>query len=230
MGLAGQYLLDGETPPGFGRLCELIELAGNGFGFPAFLRTGLTSGKHRWNETCFLTSRHDIPQHVANLVEYSELADFIGLATDVWVVRELLPTKPLITLPAYGDMPVCREFRVFVKDGKAVCSHGYWPMRALIEGCPLRPRQFPCGIDDDDWSEPAERIVPDNLQAIYEELCCGAEFEYWIAMAEAAGAAVGGSWSVDVLQDKNGKWYVTDMAEAGKSFHMEDCPHAVEFA
>jgi hypothetical protein len=44
-------------------------------------------------------------------------------------------------------------------------------------------------------------------------------------LANAAGQAVGGAWSVDVLETRRG-WYVTDMAEAASSCHeWPDCPN-----
>ena len=43
-------------------------------------------------------------------------------------------------------------------------------------------------------------------------------------LASAAGKAVGGEWSVDILETRRG-WYITDMAEAYKSWHWEGCPN-----
>jgi hypothetical protein len=62
------------------------------------------------------------------------------------------------------------------------------------------------------------------MDVAYADLCSssGSENEL-VALAEKAGAAVGGSWSIDILETEKG-WYVTDMAEAYKSFHWEDCP------
>jgi hypothetical protein len=51
-----------------------------------------------------------------------------------WVVREFLPTMPVGVCPRYGNMPVCREFRYFIEDGRYCCSHPYWPMESLIDG------------------------------------------------------------------------------------------------
>jgi hypothetical protein len=36
--------------------------------------------------------------------------------------------------------------------------------------------------------------------------------------ANATGRAVGGAWSIDILETKRGR-HVTDMAEAAKSWH-----------
>jgi len=98
-----------------------VEQAATAVGFPCFLRTDHTSGKHEWNRTCFLKSADDIPQHIFNLAEHSEICDFIGLPRDTWVVREYLPIIPYGSCPHYGNMPLCREFRFFVNDD-VVCA------------------------------------------------------------------------------------------------------------
>jgi len=43
--------------------------------------------------------------------------------------------------------------------------------------------------------------------------------------ANATGRAVGGAWSIDILETKRG-WHVTDMAEAANSWHeWPECPN-----
>jgi len=174
--------------------CKLADAA-NEIGFPCFLRTGHTSNKHQWQDTCYLKSAKEIPLHVFNLVEFSLCCDFAGLPWDVWVVREFLPTIPFGVCPRYGNMPICKEFRFFVDGGEVRCYHPYWPKEALEEGGAV------------------------NLD--YEGLCRLAD-DTPFSLAVAAGAAVGGSWSVDILETRRG-WFVTDMAEAEKSFHWEGC-------
>ena len=46
-----------------------------------------------------------------------------------------------------------------------------------------------------------------------------------VQLATKAGRALGGSWSVDILETARG-WFITDMAEADRSFHLPDCPNA----
>lgn len=104
-----------------------VEAAVREMGLPCFLRTGQTSGKHSWKRTCHIQDASEVGQHVLDLVEFSECADFLGLPWDVWAVREMLPTRPVCTLPEYGDMPLCREFRCFVDGGQLLCCHFYWP-------------------------------------------------------------------------------------------------------
>jgi hypothetical protein len=97
---------------------EELRLATLDIGFPCFLRTDHTSGKHAWEDTCFVESFSNLKQHVFNIAEFSEIADMIGMPWDTWVVREFLPTIPVGVCPRYGNMPVCREFRYFIEDGR----------------------------------------------------------------------------------------------------------------
>lgn len=197
--------INGEDGDGAAKsLVDDIGRAAEAIGFPCFLRTDHTSNKHRWDETCFLRRVEDIPRHVAALAEFSEMADIISLPYRTWVVREYLPITPFGRCPDYRNMPICREFRFFVDGGTIVCAHPYWPKRALEEG------GAPADLD-------------------YPALCEMADERALRGLAAAAGRAVGGAWSVDILETQRG-YYVTDMAEAEKSFHWDGCPHACEEA
>lgn len=191
-------VFDGKPAGGAGRpFFDAIRAAAESFGYPCFLRTDYTSGKHSWEDTCLLASTADIPRHVYAIAEFSECADMIGLPWSVWAVRELLPTRPLGVCRDYGNMPICREFRFFVDDGAVRCWHPYWPLDSLEAGG-----------------------APSTLD--YESLCRVDDESHLVAIAEAACRAVGGSWSVDILDTARG-WFVTDMAEANRSFHWPDC-------
>jgi hypothetical protein len=227
---------DYDTHQGFGRLLDgaFLDAAGKAFmmqiaeavadiGWPCFLRTGMTSGKHHWKDTCYLESPDELQQHVYNLMEFSECADMIGLPWNVWVVRELLPTKPICSLPRYHDMPLCREFRCFVDGGQILCCHPYWPRRSIEEGFPWKKD----GPVDDVWGMPAEHVLPPGFDDMYDEVRVFSEAERQdvIYLATMAGTAVGGRWSVDILDTKD-SWYVTDMAEMDRSYHWPECKNA----
>ena len=186
-----------------------IEEAVDRIGRPCFLRTGQTSGKHQWKGTCYIGEGADISRHVFALVEYSECAGFMGLPANVWCARELLPTKPLMRCDGYGDMPVCKEFRFFVRDKDVVCWHPYWPLDSLKQG----------------MHEP-----PPDIGKAYTELRFTKTIDVreMFDLASLAGAALGGEWSVDILETERG-WYITDMAVAGDSFHWEGCEKAAQF-
>lgn len=180
----------------------LAELRGQAerIGAPIFLRTDHTSGKHQWSEACFVRDLDNLGAHVCQIAEYSEIAGgLFGLPWQVWVVREMLPTLPVATCPAYSDMPVCKEFRFFVDGGSIDCFHPYWPRDALEQGgANLNDKEF------------AALCEPTDLPMLRD-------------IAARAGEAVGGRWSVDMLWTARG-WFVTDMAEAEKSYHWEGCP------
>jgi hypothetical protein len=203
-------LIDGTQPAGFQEFLSDLTAAADHIGEPCFLRTGQTSGKHQWDNTCHLTNLRHLARYVGNLVEYSELAGIMGLPYDVWVVRELLPVQPICTLKRYCNFPLVREARCFIKGGKVVCHHPYWPHDAIRDGMFSKTRQL----------LKEESTLIDHL---YAEAC---ELP-WEPIVDLAGKvaevfADDGSWSVDILETQRG-WFVTDMAVARQSFHWPDC-------
>jgi len=178
-----------------GKLCDLI-------GYPCFLRTGQTSGKHDWKDTCCLNSKGNLTGNVLALSEFSECAGFIGLPYDVWAVREMLPTVPLFHA-FHGKMPITEEYRFFSINGKIQCRHPYWPASCIREP------------SVDDWKE--------KLEAAY---ATGTEQgEAFMQASLAIEAVPGDDWSVDVLWTENG-WYVIGMALADQSYHDPSCVFA----
>ena len=213
-------ILDGVLTPSMELFIHTLkhaaEVKAKAYGWPVFLRTGQGSGKHEWSRTCCLKSAADVPQHVFNLVEWSEVADMLGHPTDVWAVREMLPVDPLAILEGNRGMPLVQEYRGFVKEGRVVCVHGYWPEAAILQGCGV---EFSPGL-----LEEAKPVPP--APAILEEMAKPAPPAAVSLIGLVAKAfADDGAWSVDVLKTRRG-YYVTDMAEAHRSFHWEGCEHA----
>lgn len=180
-------------------------------GWPCFLRTGQTSNKHNWKETCCWTDPKLLDKHVTALVEFSQMVDIIALPHDVWVAREFLQTRPVAYLPRYGDMPLVREYRGFVRDGKVVCVHPYWPVESIMDGLDAAVRTADRRADFEEFVGRAAPAEVFNLLYRVAQLFAG-----------------DGAWSVDVLETALG-WYVTDMATAGQSFHWAGCPRAASF-
>lgn len=204
-------MLDNKYDSAFDRayaaLVAQVKEEADKFGYPCFLRSGLFSGKHRWEETCYVKDGANIGYQIYNIVEFSHLVDFMGLATDVWVVREFLPLEVLFTLPRYENMPLAREMRMFIKDGKIQCFHDYWPWKAIEEGRPPDP----------DWKEKV--MVFHRMDSIMDDAKTVVQ-----QVAEVFNGD--GAWSVDVCRHQDGQWFVTDMAIAEQSFHWESCPFA----
>jgi hypothetical protein len=53
-----------EQQAAYSAFCDQIAAAGGAMGWPCFLRTDHTSGKHSWKNTCYLTSPAVVKQHV----------------------------------------------------------------------------------------------------------------------------------------------------------------------
>lgn len=213
-------LLDGTLPRGYRAFMARLRQAADAIGYPCFLRTGQTSGKHQWRHTCFVESSAVIPAHVAALVEFSELAGFpIGLPYDVWAVRKLLRTRPVCVLPRYDNFPLVPEIRCFIDGGEIVCWHHYWPHQAIEEGFPYRM---------DDSTDSPSRDLPNDFEEIVSEAQIFVKGWRKVVCKVAQAFAGDGAWSVDlipVLWPKTGRrHYVTDMAVAEDSFHWHSCP------
>ncbi len=199
-----KQLLYDQLPQGWDGFKHRLDAAADVVGgYPCFLRTGHTSGKHCWRDTCYLARAEDIVQRVGNLVEYSATCSIPGLPTDVWAVRELLPTEPICELPRYYGMPLCREFRCFIRGGGVLCVHPYWPWDAVVKGFDT---------------------VPDGLFEQWRGMC---DLELYESTAvrdigSRVSDVLDGEWSVDILWTSRG-WYVIDMALAEDSFHWPTC-------
>jgi hypothetical protein len=193
-------LFDNKLPECWETFQAEIDLARANIGGDCFLRTGQGSGKHNWSRTCFLPKNDSVISHVAALIDWSMLVDFMGLPCDVWCVREMLPTSPIGVCPRYSGMPVCREFRFFAEAGQVKCFHPYWPLGALIEG----------------------GFAADLPEGWYEQFCKLDDTEPK-RLAEIVSNSVPGAWSIDILETKRG-WFVTDMAVAQQSYHWPECP------
>lgn len=201
-GLSG--ILDGVKPDGYDLFVAELTAAARSFGFPAFLRTGHTSGKHQWRRTCYLVSVDVIPAHVAALVEFSECADILGLPYRTWAVREYIPLVAHFT--AFDGMPIAVERRVFIRDGERTCDHGYWPPGAIEGHNPSRP----------DWRQLL--ADHDEIARLYDS-----RTQIKASLARIGGAFPEGYWSVDFALGRDGTWYAIDMAEGDRSFHWPGC-------
>jgi hypothetical protein len=166
-------------------------------GYPLFLRTDLSSGKHGWRDTCFVPDSASLPFHVVQVVEWNELAGVMGLDYRGLVLREYISLEAPFT--AFAGLPIARERRYFVRDGKVVCHHPYWPEDAIE-----RP-------SEEDWRE----LLAELNEESEAEIMCLSNY------AGAIAGVVDGYWSVDFAKAQNGLWYLIDMAVGEESWHPE---------
>lgn len=113
------------------------------------------------------------------------------------IVREMIKTEARFT--AFNDMPITQEFRFFARDGVVASYQPYWPAEAFNEhAAPSIP----------DWKDKLEEmkvIDPDDLTTLGK-------------VAAKVSSELGGYWSIDFLKDKDGIWWLIDMAEGDQSY------------
>ena len=200
-------LLDGKVPDGFDDLCDRLVEIGHEFGWPIFLRTDYLSGKHGWKDTCCVSRPKDIGDHIRQLVDHSFMADMETFPVDIWVARKMIPTSPAFVAFS-GQMPIVKERRYFVQDGKVVCHHPYWPEDAFNDN----------RVDCDDWREKLNEINEETRH----------EIRLLSKLSSIVATAIGGQWSIDWLwSESEGKWYLIDMAEAKHSYHWPGCRYTL---
>ncbi|KKN98829.1 hypothetical protein LCGC14_0140700 [marine sediment metagenome] len=196
-------VLDGRKPEAFDTLCWQLKAAGDELGYPFFLRTDYLSGKHGWNDTCFVTHAIEIPCHVARLIEESIGADILGFPPDCWIARKMISTIPSF-FAFHGDMPIVKERRYFVQDSKVLCHHPYWPSEAF-DFVRVSIDSWPTQLDEMNYQSSGEISLLSDLSA-------------------KVGGVVGGAWSIDWLwSEPEQQWYLIDMAEAETSYHWKNC-------
>ena len=191
-------LLDGKKLPK--KYVVKIYEASEKFGYPLFLRTDMGSAKHDWNSTCFVVEKIDLLRHIFSLIDTTLAMGMFGeLDPNALVFREYLCLEDAFN--AFDGMPVAKERRYFIKDGKVICHHPYW-----IEDAIAQDRQ---------GSKPA------NWQGLLSDL--NKEYDTEVRLLSYYSGQIAkvldGYWSVDFAKVLGGTWYLIDMAEGDKSWH-----------
>lgn len=196
-------ILDGNSNDTCKFLLDRMDEGVLEMGVPCFIRTGQTSSKHSWDHSCKIDtlSRPNIAKHIGWIVDFSGCVD---LPVDVWVVREMLKTKPIFY--AFDGMPIVKERRYFVRGGKVVERFPYWPHHAIQDH-----------IDTKKYLHWSRALTISNIQP---EL----EVKELTEAAELAMRNIPGYWSIDFLCTDNG-WYCTDMALGDSSYHYGKDPN-----
>lgn len=180
---------------GISKVVEMCDL----FGYPCFVKTGLFSDKHNWS--CHVESRERVKEAVFNIVYSWACVGGMGTEDSNYiVVRRLIPTKAHMLFER--KMPVTKERRYFAENGKVSWHQPYWPREA-----------FPDWAEVDTLEYPSIDAALEVLNAETEE-----EVRYLSGLAESITTAIPGAWSIDFLQDVDGRWWLIDMAEAHKSY------------
>lgn len=195
--------IDRKPEQYFDEMLIKVQEAADKMGYPIFIRSDEYSGKHGWENTCYVERRDQLGPHILQILEETAMIDlsFFGIA-----VREFLQLDWRFKSHS-GKMPVAAERRYFVRDDRVECWHPYWP---------------PASIE-----EPSIK----NWQELLKELQTAneGEVELLTGYAKLIGKTLGGYWSVDFCRTIRNEWYLTDMAEGEKSYHWATCPNAPSY-
>lgn len=201
-------MLDGKPLPD--HLKDFITIGAKKLGYPLFIRTDLASGKHNWKETCYVPSKDVLFQHIYGVVEENDMAGILGLNYQAIVLRKFIPLEHHFTA-FWGQMPVAKERRYFIRDGKVECHHPYWQEEAIAVS-----------------SWPEEELIkaynlPKNWRSLLADLNRETEEEISLltSYAEQFGKYLSGYWSLDFAKGQDGKWYFIDAALGDQSWHPE---------
>lgn len=188
--------IDGEKSYDFEKLKEIA----NKIDYPLFLRTDQMSGKHDWENTCFVKNEENLPINILGVVDATLGCDAIGRPVNAFFFREYIPMDSKY-IAFWGKMPVNPERRYFVEDGKVLCHHPYWIKEAIVKP------------DVKDWE-----LLSEEMNVETEE-----EVRLLINYAKIVAKEFKEFWSIDFCKAKDGRWILIDMAIGENSWHPKDC-------
>lgn len=182
---------------------KAIKAAAGKIGYPLFLRTDCASDKHDFENASFVKDEGELMSHVFTVLEFNYTADLLGLPCKALIFREFIELDWEFKA-FWGNLPIARERRYFVKDGRVQCHHPYWPEEAIEQG----------GVKN----------LPENWRQLLKKLNTETEDEVKLLTdySTRVAQAIGGYWSVDFAKSKNGEWVLIDMAVGDESWHP-DC-------
>lgn len=90
---------------------------------PIVIKDYVKSQKHYWNEACFIPNAANKEQTISVIEKFIELQD--SDLNEGLVFREYVELEELASHSESG-MPLTKEFRLFVKNGKIISVYKYW--------------------------------------------------------------------------------------------------------
>jgi len=179
-----------------------ISATASKIGYPLFLRTDQASGKHDWKNSCYVPNEEALRDHILKVIEFNEIADIFGLQYEALVFREFIELDWKFKA-FWGEMPVARERRYFIKDSGILCHHPYWIEDAIARASPW--------IQESNWRE----LLKDLNTETNGEVKLLTEYSTEVA------SLLEGYWSIDFAHAKDGRWILIDIATGENSWHPE---------
>lgn len=175
-----------------------------------FVKNGRFSNKFNARGTCNLYGLHDLYRAIADINYQAICCGADGV--DEIVVREFIESDSRVTPCIYNGLPLRSEFRVFYDFEKRtpIFTANYWDFDYVY------PHLY----------DATDRIVFLH-QREYMDLAFNDhkdEVESMVAYAMKNVIGLSGQWSVDILLDEWGKFWLIDMAIAQRSAYWEKRP------
>jgi hypothetical protein len=194
--------IEGRPNKGSKRTVSLVGEACSKIGYPCFIRTDLGSAKHTGPKAYLVREEKEIRSVLSWLIQDQEIKFWLTGLPSIILVRQFLDLDS--SFCAFGGLPISREWRFFANPRGLICGHPYWPEGALTF-MDKKPRG---------WKK--------ILKAHHKPPTCWKEL---VGMAiKAATACKRDAWSIDFAMDKQGKWWLIDMALMEDSWHWPGCP------
>lgn len=199
-----------------------VEATADHMGYPVFIKTDLSAGKHGYAETCYVPTKETLHFNLERLRDDNFCTDcmFTHIA-----VRRFLDLA--WQFKAFRDLPIAPERRYFINEGKVCCHHPYWPLSA-IEFFNI---EFPTDkkLNFEEAHELRKQLVKQRKEEtlpLLREMNVEhpQEINILTDYSEMVGQILPEYWSVDYALGRDGKWYLIDMAEGEKSYHDDNCP------
>lgn len=185
------------------KLLKKITKIAKDMGFPIFIRTDQASNKHNWKNSSFIQNKNDISKCVIMTTIYNITSGgILGLPFKAIVLREFIPLNSSFTA-FFGDLPISKERRYFINEGKIQCHHPYWPIKS-IENPSVK-----------NW----KKLLMELNQESKEEIQLLSKYALMVTNIFK------GYWSIDFAETKEGKWILIDMAKGENSFHHLNCQY-----
>lgn len=183
----------------------------NRLGGMMFVKNGRFSNKFDANRACIIYGPYKLHEAIQN-INYEALCCGAG-GIDEIVIRHFITYDRQNTPCIYNGLPLRPEFRVFYDfdDRTPIFTANYW---------------------DYDYVYPHLYEATDKIIFEHERECIESVFnahkeqvEKMVAHAMAKVKGLHGQWSVDILLDERGKFWLIDMAVAQRSAYWEQRPN-----
>jgi hypothetical protein len=185
-----------DNPQNFPRnILKLLKMKAREIGYPIFLRTDHLSGKHE--AIPFVKEERDLYACVFGLMEVSSMAE---LPINAFIIRKHLELD--WKFEAFNGLPIAKERRYFINNGKVICHHPYWIEDAIHFWKETSP-------PPENWKEQLQKLNIETLD----------EIKILTSYTEKVSSIFDDYWSIDFAYGKDGTWYLIDMAIGYDSWH-----------